>query len=360
MSSLPLSLYLHLPFCERRCPYCDFAISLEKDFARYTEAITREISRKGQGQLVATIHLGGGTPSRMPPELLEGILREVRGAFAVAPDSEIALEMNPEDRGRASAWAAMGVNRLSIGAQSFDDAELRHLGRGHSAGDVDAAVGEARAAGLRNLSLDLMYGLPGQVLEGWRSTLDRALALTPEHLSVYALTLTGAKRLPGPPLPSEGVQADMALEAIGRLEDAGFRHYEISNFARPGFESRHNLAYWTSRPYLGLGASAHSYLPPRRFANVSETQTYVVRMMAGGDPTGFSETLTPEQEALERLFLGLRLPEGVDVSTVREGIVPDLEAEGLLILEGGRARLTPRGRVLADAVTGRLVLGVGE
>ncbi len=349
-----LSLYLHIPFCARRCPYCDFAIALDDRFRDYAEALVREIRGKGKGQPVATIHLGGGTPSRMPTDLLAGILAAVRESFEVSGDAEVALEMNPEDLGRAVAWRTMGVNRLSMGAQSLEDGELRLLGREHTAAQVAEAVREARAAGFGNLSLDLMYGIPGQTRDAWERTLARALSLSPEHVSVYALEGTRGLGLAG--LPLEAAQAEMAMDAMSRLEAAGFRQYEISNFARPGFESRHNLAYWTGKPYLGLGMSAHSFLPPRRFANTSDLSEYLKRE----DPTAFEETLTPEQAVLERLFLGLRLAEGVDTGILKEGIGQDLEAEGLLAIEAGRVRLTPKGRVVADAVTGRLVLGVRE
>ena len=354
------SLYLHIPFCAARCPFCDFAISTEAVSDGFASALKTEVRRWGEKlgrPRLDTVHLGGGTPSLPPAAWTGGILEGVRAHFELAPDAEIALECNPgdADAGKMAAWRGMGVNRLSIGAQSLDDRELGWLGRGHSVAQTLETVRLAREAGFGNLSLDLMYGVPGQTVEGWIRTLEQALALAPEHLSVYGLTLTGGKKLAGPPLPSENDQAAMAAVAMDRLEAAGIVQYEISNFARPGFESRHNLAYWTLQPYLGLGPSAHSYLSPRRFANVASTGEYISRVLAGVEATGMEETLTAEQTALERLFLGLRLPQGVEEGSVSGPELDVLLAEGLLERRGGRLALTRRGRVLGDAVTARLM-----
>ena len=356
-----LSLYLHIPFCAARCPFCDFAVVTEAPSARYVDALIREIrgwgARLGRPRL-ATLHLGGGTPSLLPLPMTGEILAVVREAFDVDPAAEVALECNPEDADadRLASWRGMGVGRLSIGAQSFDSRELGWIGRGHGTKEIFETVALARKVGFSNVSLDLMYGLPGQTEETWESTLREALSLGPEHVSVYAMTLTGGKKLQGPPPPSEKAQAVMAACAMDRLEAAGIRQYEISNFARPGFESRHNLAYWTFRPYLGLGVSAHSYLPPKRFANVVQASAYVDRVLAGADPKVFEEELTEEQVALERLFLGLRLSEGAELGLFkRAGEVRSLEEEGLVERKGGSLLLTRRGRVLADAVTERLM-----
>lgn len=358
----PISLYLHIPFCAARCPFCDFAISLEEPSARFVEALTREIRAWG-GKLgrprLGTIHLGGGTPSRMPVEMMEKIFAALQEAFEVPPGIETALECNPGDADLAKfqAWKALGVNRLSVGAQSFHDQELAWIGRQHGVREIRETVALAKQAGFGNVSLDLMYGLPGQMEESWAQTLGAALSLNPQHVSVYALTLTGGKKLQGPPPPSDDLQAGMAAHAIDRLEAAGIGQYEISNFARPGFESRHNLAYWTFQPYLGLGPSAHSYLPPRRFANVAQTPEYVERVLSGRDPMGFEEILTPQQEALERLFLGLRLPAGIGVGSLGAGAeseIQALHAEGLVLWQEERLALTRRGKVLVDAVTERL------
>lgn len=358
---MSLSLYLHLPYCARRCPYCDFAISTDPPSAAYAQALRHEIAswgRKLHHPTLDTVHLGGGTPSRMPVEFLAGILGEVQEAFKVAPGAEIALEANPDDAALFQELPGLGVNRLSIGAQSFDDAELACLGRTHNAAQTERAFHAARRAGFRNLSLDLIYGLPGQDMASWTRTLEKSLVLDPEHLSVYALTLTGAKMLKGPACPDEAAQAALAREAMQRLERRGFVQYEISNFAKPGFESRHNLAYWTFKPYLGLGVGAHSYLPPRRFANVAQTPVYLARMAAGQDPQGMEEAPTAEQTAIERIFLGLRLAAGLDpvhLPAEAAGEVDLLLSECLLERRKGRLALTPRGRLLVDAVTGRLV-----
>ena len=358
---VPRSLYLHLPFCAARCPYCDFAISTAKPSEGYADALRSEIRDWGKRldrPGLSTLHLGGGTPSRMPLPLLTAILDEVRASFRISRDAEVAIECNPSDAGAFAAFPALGINRLSLGAQSFDDRELGWLGRDHDAGRILLSAAAAREAGIRNLSLDLIYGLPGQDLNGWKRTMACALALRPEHLSVYALTLTGAKRLPGPPCPGEEVQAAMAMAAIRTLEKAGLKQYEISNFAKPGFESRHNLAYWTFQPYLGLGVSAHSYLPPRRFANVAQTPEYVARIRDGKGAQGFEEVLDAQKQALERLFLGLRLTAGLEPAWLPAEAGEEVEAlkkEKLLVRRRGRWALTPKGRIVADAVTARLV-----
>ena len=287
--------------------------------------------------------------------MIRDLMAVLREAFDLSACEETAFEANPTDAPRYGVFRALGFGRISIGAQSLDDRELAWLGRDHDAAGVREAVRAARAAGFPSLGLDLIYGLPGQTPEGWERTLEGALALGPEHVSVYALTLTGGKRLPGPPLPSEGWQAEMAAAAMDRLEAAGIVQYEISNFARAGHESRHNLAYWTFRPYLGLGPSAHSYLAPRRFSNVAQTPEYVERVLAGKPATGMEETLTQPQVDLERLFLGLRLSEGVEASRVPAGEAEALRREGFLSLQGGRVFLTRQGRPVADAVIGRLV-----
>jgi len=359
------SLYLHIPFCAARCPFCDFAISTEspsEDFAKALKTEIRTWGKRLERTRLDTIHLGGGTPSLPTAAWTGSILETVRDCFEVSPTAEIALECNPgdADTGKMAAWKALGITRLSIGAQSFDDRELCWLGRGHSVVQTLETVRLARTAGFANLSLDLIYGVPGQTLAGWGRTLDQALALKAKHLSVYALTLEGGRHLSGPPLPPEGEQAEMAFLAMERLEGTGLRQYEISNFARDGFESRHNLAYWTFAPYLGLGPSAHSYLAPRRFSNVAQTPEYVSRILAGKETTGMEETLTPQQVALERLFLGLRLPQGIQESLVTPGpAMEELLAEGLVERHPGRLALTRRGRVLCDAVTRRLLGNLG-
>ena len=343
----PLGLYVHLPFCRARCPYCDFAISLETGFERYVEALQKEIRSRSGGK-AATIHFGGGTPSFLPPAMLGDILKTLRESFESAPDAEIAIEANPSDWRSFSAYEGLGINRLSVGAQSFHEDELKWLGRDHTPDDI-------RKARFPNLSLDLIYGLPGQTLEKWNRNLEEALALNPQHLSVYALTLTGAKMLEGPPIPPDEIQAEMALASTEHLEKAGLKQYEISNFAQPGFESRHNLGYWTFLPYLGFGMGAHSFLAPRRFSNVAQLGPYCERILAGKSAVGMEETLTEEQAALEKVFIGLRLAQGVELDSVPAEEAAHLEAEGLAERSGGRLRLTPRGRVVCDEVTGRLV-----
>jgi len=270
----PLSLYVHIPFCELKCSYCDFNsyAGLEELMAPYVEALAVEArlwSRLLGRPPVGTLFLGGGTPSLLPLPMLGRLLEALRDAFPFRPDCETTLEANPGtvDAEYLRGLVALGVDRLSLGVQSFHDDELRALDRLHSASEAEEAYRQARRAGFRSVNLDLIYGLPGQPLERWQATLERAIALGPDHLSLYALTVEEGTKLAHDvargvaPAPDPDVQADMYEWSSERLAAAGYEHYEISNWARPGHRCRHNLAYWQCRPYLGLGAGAHSCLP---------------------------------------------------------------------------------------------------
>ena len=266
-----IGLYVHIPFCHTKCPYCDFNTysGIESLIPGYVRALEREIRCWGAllgAQQVNTIFFGGGTPSYVPRQAIADVLEAVHGAFRIAADAEVTMEANPGDLidGQVSSLRQAGVNRLSIGVQSLDDALLSFLGRRHSAQEAVAAYRKARRDGFDNVSLDFMYGIAHQSLEQWRDTLEQALELSPEHLSLYCLTLEGGTpmerqtRLGEIPEADPDLAADMYLLAEDMLAQAGYRHYEISNWAKPGMESRHNLTYWLNRPYLGVGPGART------------------------------------------------------------------------------------------------------
>lgn len=319
-------LYIHIPFCQSICGYCNFNRGLYDDdlAGRYVEAVVEEI-RRTPGRLSAdTVFFGGGTPSILVPSAIASLIDACRQSFDLRPDAEITLETNPEtiSADRAAGWRDAGVNRVSFGAQSFDAAELRRLDRAHAPERVDEAVAVARRAGFDNISLDLMFWLPGQSRESWRRTLGRAIALDPDHLSLYLLEL-----YPNAPLKEamarggsgagEWLQApddeaaDMYLEAFERLDAAGFHQYEISNAARPGRESRHNLKYWTGGSWFGFGCGAHSTVAGTRWHNVAATVDYIDRVSSGRSLDAGRREMTHDERVEEAVFTGLRLTSGV-------------------------------------------------
>ncbi|MDE2860549.1 MAG: radical SAM family heme chaperone HemW [Chloroflexota bacterium] len=392
-TSLPhsLSLYVHIPFCETKCPYCDFNTyaGIEQMMPAYVEALVSEIERWGAAlsrPAVTTIFMGGGTPSYLPAHDLEAVLAAVRRAFGVMPDAEATMEANPGDllRDRPASLSRLGFNRLSIGVQSLDDGLLRLLGRRHTAQEAADAYRAVRRAGFENVNLDLMYGLPHQSMAQWRDTLDGALALGPEHLSLYCLTLEEGTpmeqqvRLGALPEPDGDLAADMYLHAEETLAREGYRHYEISNWARPGLESRHNLTYWRNGPFLGVGPGAHSYLGRWRFHNLASPREYVRSMaaaeLAGAAPATLSEEtlasfpvmggvefLDVSLEMAETMMMGLRLDEGVSLASFESRFgrrmdavfgeqLAELTGLGLLERDDSVVRLTARGRLLGNEV----------
>ena len=392
-----IALYVHIPFCETKCPYCDFNTyaAIEPLMPAYGDALRAEIALwgrlaaggAGDARRVSSVFFGGGTPSYLPSRDIAEVMAAVGAAFRALPDAEVTLEANPGDftPRKLSAYLECGVNRLSIGVQSFDDGLLKTLGRRHSADEAADAYRMAADAGFRNISVDLMYGLPHQRLEQWRRTLDRALELAPPHLSMYCLTLEGGTPMERwvadgrMPEPDGDLAADMYVLAQDAMRRAGYRHYEISNWALPGMRSRHNLAYWRNQPYLGVGPGAHSYLWGRRFANIRSPREYVglmqgdVARVCGGGPNdviraapvvGEVERIEPPLEMAETLMMGLRLDEGVSVAGFRErfGATPaqcypdaigELTAQGLVDARDGALVLTERGWMMANAVVSR-------
>ncbi len=361
-----MHLYLHVPFCARRCSYCDFAIAVRRSTpsASYADRILaewrgwREDPRLGTVAELATVYFGGGTPSRLATDSLARILETITAHWPLREGAEVTLEANPEDvtPTAARAWQAAGITRVSLGAQSFDPAVLRWMHRTHSAEQVPRAVEVLRAAGLASISLDLIYGLPSSLARDWGHDLDSALALKPDHLSLYGLTVEARTPLArwvargiADPAPDESQAAEF-LQAHARLTGAGFRHYEVSNYARPGQEAVHNSAYWARAPYLGLGPSAHSGIGTSRWWNLRDWEAWS-RAIAGGRPgVEGEELLDPWAVATETLYLGLRTDRGVDQELIDEVDLRTWESAGWAERKDGRARLTPEGWLRLDAL----------
>lgn len=368
-----MHLYVHVPFCVRRCSYCDFSIAVRKRVpaAEYLDALRGELATLAAWvDPLETLYLGGGTPSLLPPDAIATLLGDViratssRDASRPSDDVEITLEANPEDvtAGAARSWRAAGVNRVSLGAQSFDDRVLRWMHRSHDAARIGAAVATLRDAGIANISLDLIFGLPAELGRDWGHDLDRACALTPAHLSLYGLTVE--ERTPLARWISRGATRPPAderyvaeyLEAHERLAAAGYCFYEVSNAARDDRRSRHNSAYWSGRPYLGLGPAAHSFDGRTRRWNLSAWEAYRRALSAGRSPVQSEETLTAEQKDLERVYLALRTEAGLPWAVLGR-LGPSLaawEGQGWVEVVGDRLRCTPSGWLRLDALVAAL------
>ncbi|MDZ7266570.1 MAG: radical SAM family heme chaperone HemW [candidate division KSB1 bacterium] len=373
-------LYIHIPFCEKRCRYCDF-YTLAGSRARipdYLAALQRELALRAaepfwQRQRFATIFFGGGTPSLLSPQQIAEILDSCFAHLRFNERVEVTLEANPGtlDGTQMAKYRAVGVNRLSLGVQSFDPAELALLERVHTPQQALIAAQNARYAGFENLNLDFMFALPNQTLARWQHTLEQAVALAPEHLSAYNLTIepgtpihAAMQRGELKPLTQEEEREFFAF-TIDFLEQHGYQHYEISNFAKPGFAARHNLKYWDGSPYLGLGASAHSFDGRRRCWNVANLRKYLERLAEGRLAQEGEEKLTPQQRMFEFAFLGLRQRRGIALDEFAQkfkmpltqafnGELHRLQAQGLLIHEDGYLRLSREGVFLCDEICARL------
>jgi oxygen-independent coproporphyrinogen-3 oxidase len=391
MDDASVGVYVHVPFCGRVCPYCDFAVVAARRLApsqaaRYVDAALRELETRRAafaGRWLASLYLGGGTPSLLPPEEVERLVGGVRAAFPARGEVETTLEVNPGtlERERLAGFRRAGVERVSLGVQSFDDTTLRRLGRAHRAREVRRSLDACRAAGFEVLSLDLLFGAPGQTRAELEADLAAAVAFGPEHLSVYELTLE-----PGTPFaeaaargrlrrPDEELLVEMHEVVEARLGAAGYRRYEISSWARPGREARHNRRYWERRPVLGLGMGAVSSDPPgeeapfgARRTNLRQLEGYLGAVEAGHPPqTEPPEVLGPETARSEAVFLALRTARGLDAAafaaefgaaprTFYAEVIDPLVAAGLLCeAPEGDLRLSPRGRMLSDTVFAHFV-----
>jgi len=362
-------IYLHVPFCRQRCHFCSFRITTHRDFEDgWFDGVLREIDLRAadwEDRDFDTVYFGGGTPSLVAASRLAALLDRLRGTFRIADDAEITVEANPGDLVPADLHTlrAAGVDRLSIGVQSFDDGDLSFLTRHHSGAEGEDAIRRAQAAGFPSLTVDLLYGIPGRRVDGWKAQIDRTAEFGVEHISAYLLAIEpgtpfGARKKRGAMKSlSEEDEREMFLITRDLLREAGYTPYEVSSYARtPAFESRHNRKYWECAPYLGLGPAAHSYDGAMRSWNEAAVRTYAARLAAGEDPVAGSETLTDEDRRLERLFLGLRTARGVPRELVanRTEMVERLLVDGLACFAGDAFVLTDEGFAVADAIAARL------
>jgi oxygen-independent coproporphyrinogen-3 oxidase len=378
-------LYVHVPFCVRRCSYCDFSIAVRRRIPahRYVAAVLKELRLAGTtdggvardaasagsvagDETLETLYLGGGTPSLLPPDALTTLLAGLREALRVVSAGEaveVTLEANPEDvtADSAAAWRRAGINRVSLGAQSFDDRVLAWMHRSHDAARIGGAVRTLRAAGITNLSLDLIFALPTELDRDWGRDMDAAVALAPPHLSLYGLTVEERTPLArwisrgAASAPDDERYAAEYLSAQERLGGAGYRFYEVSNACRDGLRSRHNSAYWSGRPYRGLGPAAHSYDGRARRWNLRAWEAYARALAAGRSVVEAEELLTPAQRELERLYLALRTTEGLALAALGPRAPLARWAErGWVELGPDRVRCTPEGWLRLDALVSDL------
>lgn len=382
-SAQTLGLYIHIPFCKSKCIYCDFYSlpSAEDQMDRYVAALCRhlvETAPQAASYTVDTVYFGGGTPSYLGVKRLRKLMKTILKHYHVARDAEVTLEANPDSLGDWRAVRALGragFNRLSLGVQSADDEELKAIGRIHTFAQVQEAVAAARKGNIKNLSLDLIYGLPGQTLEGWKRTLAAAAALEPEHLSCYGLKVEEGtplwQRQEELELPDDDLQADMYLWTVEELERRGYEQYEISNFARPGFFSRHNMKYWTLAEYAGFGPGAHSDFGGVRYAFERDLSAYCAGVESGGEILSESEAIDDRERDREYLMLGLRTAAGISRKVFEnrcrmsfapvEGVLERLESAGYTKRQGDDGwRLTPEGFLVSNQIIGQVLDALGE
>ena len=371
-----IGVYVHVPFCSGKCAYCDFysLAGRDKQMPAYEEAVIRHIreySPQLDGCLIDTVYFGGGTPTALGADRLIAIFDALKKYGNVLVDSEVTLEANPESCGRQELirLRKAGFNRISIGMQSGNDRLLETLGRRHNFARVEEAVVDAREAGFKNVSLDLLYGLPAQSRDDWAGTLAKAAALKPDHMSCYGLKLEKGTPMyilrDSPFLPDDDTQADMYLYAVEALARYGFRQYEISNFARRGMESVHNLKYWRCEEYIGLGPAAHSYMNSRRYSNIADLDEYIGRMTSGGSVIDQMEIITEQEKASEYIMLGMRTTMGIADEEYRRldpmgmeeiaRLLEEFNSHGWAVRENGRWRLTPEGFLLSNTLIGELL-----
>lgn len=371
-------IYIHIPFCKQACHYCDFHFSTSTAIRQeLLNAMADELLLQRHyldGEKVETIYFGGGTPSLLGADELNLLLKPVHTLFTVAPDAEVTLEANPDDltTSRLTELRQLGINRLSIGIQSFQDSVLKFLNRAHDATAANECVGQARQAGFQNISIDLIYAIPGQPDEAWQANIDAALKLAPEHISSYSLTIEektafGRWAAQGKLKAADDDLAAKQLEVlVATLEHAGYEQYEVSNFSRPGYQSRHNSSYWKQQRYLGIGPSAHSYNRVSRQYNVSNNHLYVRSMKEGKIPFE-REVLSTEDHVNEYLLTTLRTQWGSDLERLKQEygydvlgqhgvLINDLLARKLAVLEKNFLKLTRTGRMLADKISSDLFL----
>ena len=372
-----LGIYIHIPFCRSKCDYCDFYSLAGRDdrMDQYQKALLshiKETAPLAQDLPVDTIYIGGGTPSYYGAKRLKELLGVIRKLYKVEKDAEVTVECNPDsvDVKSLKILRKAGVNRLSMGMQSANACELERIHRIHTPQQVNEAATAARKAGFTNLSLDLIYGLPGQTMDSWKATVEHALSLIPQHLSCYGLkveegTPLAARVAQGEVLPDDDQQADLYLWTVGRLERAGYPQYEISNFAKPGFASRHNLRYWLTQPYIGFGPGAHSDFGGRRYSFVRDLDAYIQGVLQGGDIIDESEIIPKRERCGEYLMLRLRTVQGINEQEYRSTYFMDFaplqarleqfRAQGWAEQTDGRWNFTPKGFLLSNQLIGDLL-----
>lgn len=383
----PRSAYVHIPFCASKCGYCDFNSypGLQELYDGYVDALIVEI-RRAAGECrpdggLETLYLGGGTPTVLTVNQLALIAKAVKGELGLAADAEVTVEANPGtvDWPMLARLPAVGFNRLSLGVQSLDDGLLRVLGRAHTSRQALETFRIARQTGWKNIGIDLMFALPGQTMSGWRDTLEAGVALNPEHVSLYELSIEEGTAFARDPellsgdlrLPDESLRLGMYELAIRVLTGAGYEHYEVSNFARPEFRSRHNQLYWRNEPYYGFGAGATSYVGGVRARRIAQPADYIDAVRSGGDAVESSERLSGRALLGETVALGLRTLDGIDIPALSARLGVDLSAElaegidrlrkrGLIALDDGRLRVTHAGLLVLDDVAREFIVSQPE
>jgi oxygen-independent coproporphyrinogen-3 oxidase len=377
VSNSHAGLYIHIPFCVQKCPYCDFYSIIDLSFKdRFLNALLKEMKiYQNTAHTFDTIYIGGGTPSILEGKDISKILETIHRLFKIQPNPEITIEVNPGtmDLDKLKLYKTAGVNRINIGVQSFNDSHLEFLGRIHNSNDAKSVINHARNSGFDNIGLDLMYGLPGQSKDSWLMDLQTAIDFKPEHLSCYMLTYEKdtamykmMKNKSFHPLPEKQV-GHLFKTTMDFLENNQYMQYEISNFAKSSSEafqnntSRHNQKYWSSAPYLGFGPSAHSFLKPQRYWNVRSVKKYMRLLNNGNRPVEEKEVLTPRQMMIEAIYLGLRKTEGIDFQTYNqkfnvtfisqfEEVIKELKNKKLIIIDEKRCRLSRKGILLLDSI----------
>jgi oxygen-independent coproporphyrinogen III oxidase len=377
---MPDYLYIHIPFCIRKCLYCDFfSVPYSQSSAEsYVDALCKELSiKRNPAQSLKAIYIGGGTPSLLPGECFTKLFQCLRDNFLFSDAAEITVEANPGtlDESKVNAMISSGVNRLSVGVQTFHDNELKLIGRIHNAEDAFRSIDLIRRTGIKNYSIDLMYGLPCQTSESWRKSLEKAVGLSPSHISTYELTLE--ENTPFYDLlrsfpPNEDLVLEMYNHAIDILEGSGYGHYEISNFALPGFKCLQNINYWDRGEYMGAGAGAHSFVNGVRRRNIADVSKYIDNLKAGLVPEVEPAVITPSEALKETIFLGLRKMEGLNVENLYPpdfpesdkgrnliNVAAELLDEGYMELRGEYLRLTGKGIVISNTIIVKLFEKLG-
>jgi oxygen-independent coproporphyrinogen-3 oxidase len=371
-----MSFYVHIPYCIKRCGYCDFntytpselqdGATLEIVSNDYIDAVLRELDAAPK-DTVPTIFFGGGTPSLLPADDLGRVITAIKNRNGFAPDCEITLEANPDSvtAEKLAQYLEVGFNRISFGMQSAKPHVLAVLDRTHNPANVEKAISMARSAGFESISVDLIYGTPGESLDDWRETVNAALALDIDHISAYALIVETGTKLAAQikrgdlTMPIDDLMADMYLLVDQMCEEAGLTWYELSNWSKPGHECRHNIAYWQNKNWWGLGPGAHSHVDGKRFWNLKHPTTYKQKLFAGESPILESELLTAEQSKDEAILLGIRMREGLEIALLQPHaleVLSEYRHNGFVVINEDRVLLTPTGRLIADRIVREITI----